>query len=118
MRRSEALSQRAKRRTTWRRGRDQRAKDVLIIFGKCNIGSRQLFHGCVLSLLEFRTVIEKICECLFAATLTNLSGLQPNPVQYALFSNHPSTPERIGLARDWAKQHGVAVPPPRVGASG
>jgi STE24 endopeptidase len=46
-------------------------------------------------------------------TLSNLSGLQPNPLQYALFSTHPSTPERIGLARDWAKQHGVPVPPPQ-----
>lgn len=47
-------------------------------------------------------------------TLSNVGGLQPNPLQYALFSTHPSTPERIGLARDWAKQHGVAVPPPQV----
>ncbi len=46
-------------------------------------------------------------------TLSNVSGLQPNPLQYGLFSTHPSTPERIGLARDWAKQHGVAVPPPQ-----
>jgi STE24 endopeptidase len=46
-------------------------------------------------------------------TLSNLSGLQGNPLQYGLFATHPSTPERIGLARDWAKQHGVAVPPPQ-----
>ena len=48
-------------------------------------------------------------------TLTNVSGLQPNPLQYALFSTHPSTPERIGVARDWAKQHGVPPPPPQAG---
>jgi STE24 endopeptidase len=46
-------------------------------------------------------------------TLSNVSGLQPNPLQYALFSTHPSTPERIGTARDWAKQHGVPVPGPQ-----
>ncbi|MDX6207271.1 MAG: endopeptidase [Frankiales bacterium] len=46
-------------------------------------------------------------------TLSNLSGLQGNPLQYGLFASHPSTPERIGLARDWAKQHGVPVPPPQ-----
>ncbi|MDX6227718.1 MAG: endopeptidase [Frankiales bacterium] len=45
-------------------------------------------------------------------TLSNVSGLQGNPLQYGLFANHPSTPERIALARDWAKQHGVPVPPP------
>jgi STE24 endopeptidase len=46
-------------------------------------------------------------------TLSNVSGLQPNPLQYVLFATHPSTPERIGTARDWAKQHGVPVPPPQ-----
>ncbi|MDX6221501.1 MAG: endopeptidase [Frankiales bacterium] len=46
-------------------------------------------------------------------TLSNVSGLQGNPLQYGLFANHPSTPERIALARDWAKQHGVPVPPPQ-----
>ena len=49
-------------------------------------------------------------------TLSNLSGLQPNPLQYGLFSTHPSTPERIGTARDWAKLHGVPVPGPQVDA--
>jgi len=43
--------------------------------------------------------------------LTNLSDLEPNPVIYALFFTHPSTPERIALARIWARQH--AVPEPR-----
>jgi STE24 endopeptidase len=50
-------------------------------------------------------------------TLSNVSGLQGNPLQYGLFANHPSTPERIGLARDWAKQHGVPVPPPQADVS-
>lgn len=42
---------------------------------------------------------------------TNLSDLYPNPVVYGLFASHPSTPERIALARNWARLHGVAVPP-------
>lgn len=41
---------------------------------------------------------------------TNLSDLFPNPVRYGLFASHPSTPERIALARSWARQNGVAVP--------
>jgi STE24 endopeptidase len=49
-------------------------------------------------------------------TLSNVSGLQPNPLQFALFSTHPSTPERIGTARDWARQHGVPVPGPQIDA--
>ncbi len=43
---------------------------------------------------------------------TNLSDLDPNPLVYGLFSDHPTSPERIALARDWARQHGVPVPPP------
>lgn len=41
---------------------------------------------------------------------TNLSDLYPNPVVYGLFAGHPSSPERIALARNWARQHGVPVP--------
>lgn len=36
---------------------------------------------------------------------TNLSDLQPNPVEYVLFASHPSAPERIALARSWALAH-------------
>ncbi len=32
--------------------------------------------------------------------LTNLSDLQPNPVAYALFATHPSTTQRLALARE------------------
>lgn len=41
---------------------------------------------------------------------SNLSDLQPNPVLYTMFASHPSAPQRIALARSWARQHGVAVP--------
>jgi len=37
--------------------------------------------------------------------LTNLSDLDPNPVAYAFFSTHPTSPERIALAREWARLH-------------
>jgi STE24 endopeptidase len=43
-----------------------------------------------------------------------LSTLRPNPVLYALFFDHPSEPERIALARDWARIHQVQPPPPLV----
>lgn len=38
--------------------------------------------------------------------LRNLSDLRPNPVEYALWFSHPSVPERIAMARDWARLHG------------
>jgi STE24 endopeptidase len=39
--------------------------------------------------------------------LANRSNLTPNPVLQVLFGSHPSTAERIALARDWARLHGV-----------
>ncbi len=37
--------------------------------------------------------------------ITNLSDLSPHPIAYALFAGHPSSPQRIALARDWEKLH-------------
>jgi len=37
--------------------------------------------------------------------VTNLSDLQPNPLVYGLFFTHPTSPQRIALARNWAKLH-------------
>ena len=35
--------------------------------------------------------------------LTNLSDLDPHPLAYALFASHPSTTERLALAREWER---------------
>ncbi len=43
-------------------------------------------------------------------SVTNLSDLDPNPVSYGLFATHPTGPERIALARDWARLHAVTAP--------
>ena len=34
---------------------------------------------------------------------TNLGDLEPNPFLYAVFATHPSTTERISLAREWER---------------
>jgi STE24 endopeptidase len=36
---------------------------------------------------------------------TNLSDLDPNPFLYVMFSTHPTSPQRIALAREWARLH-------------
>ncbi|MDX6198816.1 MAG: endopeptidase [Actinomycetota bacterium] len=36
---------------------------------------------------------------------TNLSDLEPNTFLYAMFATHPSSPQRIALAREWARLH-------------
>jgi STE24 endopeptidase len=36
--------------------------------------------------------------------VTNLSDLDPDPVTYAFFFTHPTSPERLALARAWAER--------------
>jgi STE24 endopeptidase len=40
-----------------------------------------------------------------ALTLRNLSDLRPGPVEYGLWATHPTGPERIAMARAWARAH-------------
>jgi STE24 endopeptidase len=50
-----------------------------------------------------------------ALSVANLSNLRPNPLEYALWATHPSGPERIAMARDWARIHHRPEPPPLAG---
>jgi STE24 endopeptidase len=43
--------------------------------------------------------------------VSNLSDVDPSPVVFGLFSTHPTAPQRISLARDWARQQGLPEPP-------
>jgi STE24 endopeptidase len=45
-------------------------------------------------------------------SVTNLSDLDPVPLVFGLFATHPTPPQRIAIAREWARQHRVAPPPP------
>ena len=47
-----------------------------------------------------------------ALSVRNISDLRPDPVEYALWATHPSGPERIAIARTWARLRGVPEPPP------
>ncbi|MGI5168650.1 M48 family metalloprotease [Spirillospora sp. CA-253888] len=48
-------------------------------------------------------------------SVRNLSDLAPNGLERLLWMSHPAGPERIAMARDWARMHGVPVPPPQAG---
>ncbi len=50
--------------------------------------------------------------------LSSLSDLDPHPLVFGLFATHPTAPQRIALARDWAAVNGVAAPAALVDASG
>ncbi|MFC4906828.1 M48 family metallopeptidase [Actinomadura gamaensis] len=47
-------------------------------------------------------------------SVRNISTLTPDAVETQLWSDHPTGPERIAMARDWARMHHVAEPPPLV----
>jgi STE24 endopeptidase len=42
---------------------------------------------------------------------TNLSDLHPSPLVFAMFATHPTAPQRIALARQWARFHDQRVSP-------
>jgi STE24 endopeptidase len=42
-----------------------------------------------------------------ALSVQNLSDLRPVPIEYALWATHPTGPERIAMARAWARRHGM-----------
>jgi STE24 endopeptidase len=42
--------------------------------------------------------------------VTNISDLSPSAFEYVLYASHPTTPQRLGLARSWARSHGLPEP--------
>ena len=42
--------------------------------------------------------------------VSGLDDLDPSPGLYVLFFNHPSPVQRLAMARDWSRQHGVPEP--------
>jgi Zn-dependent protease with chaperone function len=45
-------------------------------------------------------------------SVRNISDLRPDAIERFLWMSHPSAPERIAMARDWARLHRVPEPPP------
>ncbi|WUH96505.1 M48 family metallopeptidase [Spirillospora sp. NBC_00431] len=45
-------------------------------------------------------------------SVRNISDLKPDAVEYLLWLTHPSGPDRIAMARSWARMHHVQEPPP------
>ncbi|MGH3344220.1 MAG: M48 family metallopeptidase [Carbonactinosporaceae bacterium] len=42
--------------------------------------------------------------------VANLADLDPDPLAYAIFASHPTGPERIAIAREWARLQGLPEP--------
>ncbi|HEX8004384.1 MAG TPA: M48 family metallopeptidase [Mycobacteriales bacterium] len=54
--------------------------------------------------LELTGDVATFVESEKRLAVTNLSDLDPHPLAYAWFFSHPTSPERIALARAWAEQ--------------
>ena len=55
--------------------------------------------------LELTRDPETFVQAQRKLALSGLDDLQPSRLLYVLFFSHPSTPERIAMARDWERQH-------------
>ncbi|WP_371779457.1 M48 family metallopeptidase [Streptosporangium subroseum] len=42
--------------------------------------------------------------------ISNISDLSPDAFEYLLYASHPTTPQRIAMARSWALLHGLPAP--------
>lgn len=66
-----------------------------------NLVSRQVEARADQHALDLTGDPETFIEVQRRLAVTNLSDLDPHPLAYALFASHPSTTERIALARRW-----------------
>jgi STE24 endopeptidase len=42
--------------------------------------------------------------------VTNISDLSPDAFEYVMYASHPTTPQRLALARSWARLNGLPEP--------
>ena len=76
-----------------------------------NLMSRRVETRADVHALNLTRDPEGMVEMQRRLSVTNLSDLDPSPLVFGLFATHPTGPQRIALARTWARLHGTAVPP-------
>jgi STE24 endopeptidase len=77
-----------------------------------NLVSRRIEARADMHALDLTRDPETYVRMQRSLSARNLDELSPNPLEYALWNNHPTGPERIAMGRDWARLHHVPVPPP------
>ena len=71
-----------------------------------NLVSRRIEARADVHALDLTDDADTFIEAQQRLARANLSDLDPNPVAYWLFATHPSTPERLALAREWERLRG------------
>lgn len=81
------------------------AVGTLVLAPVTNLVSRRIEARADVHSLDLTRDVPTFIASEKRLALTNLSDLDPNPVVYAFFSTHPTSPQRIALAREWARLH-------------
>ena len=79
-----------------------------------NLVSRRVEAHADLHALELTHDPKTFIDVERRLALTNIASLGGNHTSYVIFGSHPSTPDRIAMARAWASAHDLPVPPPLV----
>jgi len=77
-----------------------------------NLASRRIEARADVHALELTRDPATLTEMQRRLALAAKSDLTPNPLLFAWFGTHPTTAQRIALARSWAAARELPVPPP------
>jgi STE24 endopeptidase len=81
------------------------AASTLLLGPATNVMSRRVEARADVHSLDVTRDVQTFIESEQRLARTNLSDLEPNAFLYAMFATHPSSPQRIALAREWARLH-------------
>jgi STE24 endopeptidase len=81
------------------------ALSTLLFAPATNLMSRRIEARADVHSLDVTRDVPTFIESEQRLARTNLSDLEPNAFLYAMFATHPSSPQRIALAREWARLH-------------
>jgi STE24 endopeptidase len=76
----------------------------LLLAPVSNVVSRHVEARADLHSLELTGDVPTFISTEQRLARANLSDLDPNPLLYAFFFTHPSSPQRIAMARAWEQQ--------------
>lgn len=82
------------------------AVGTLVVAPASNLVSRRVEARADVHSLELTRDPQVFTDSMRRLAVTNLSDLEPHPLAYALFATHPSTTERLALAREWQRLRG------------
>lgn len=78
----------------------------LLVGPATNLVSRKIETRADVASLDLTRDPETFIETQKRLARANVSDLDPNPLAFLLFATHPSTTQRLALAREWERRHG------------